>query len=126
VIVVMSVVNTMSMSVMERTREIGTLRALGFKQYGVKFLFSTEGMLLGLLGSLLGAMIFFGVYFVIEATNPTYMPPSSSNAIPLRVDLVWPSLTRNMLFMLVLSTLAALVPARRSARMTIVDALGHI
>lgn len=126
VIVVMSVVNTMSMSVMERTREIGTLRALGFKQYGVKLLFSTEGMLLGFLGSLVGAMIFFGVYFVIEATDPTYMPPSSSNAIPLRVDLVWPSLARNMLFMLVLSTFAALVPARRSARMTIVDALGHI
>jgi putative ABC transport system permease protein len=126
VIVVMSVINTMSMTVMERTREIGTLRALGFKQYGVKFLFSTEGMLLGLLGSLLGSLLFFGVYFIITMTHPTYVPPASSNPVPLRVDLVWPALTRNVVFMLVLSMIAAFVPARRSAKMSIVDALGHV
>ncbi len=126
VIVVMSVINTMSMTVMERTREIGTLRALGFKQYGVKFLFSTEGMLLGLLGSLFGGLIFFGVYFIIMMTHPTYVPPASSNPVPLRVDLVWPALTRNLIFMLALSMIAAFVPARRSARMSIVDALGHV
>lgn len=126
VIVVMSVINTMSMTVMERTREIGTLRALGFKQYGVKFLFSTEGMLLGFLGSLVGILIFFGVYILITLTNPTYVPPASSNPVPLRVDLVWPSLIRNVVFMLILSMIAAFVPARRSARMSIVDALGHI
>jgi putative ABC transport system permease protein len=122
----MSVINTMSMAVMERTREVGTMRALGLKQYGVTFLFTTEGMLLGLLGSLAGAAIFFTVYAVIAATNPTYLPPSSSSPVPLRVDLVWPALTRNMLFMLVLSMTAAFVPARRSSRMSIVDALGHI
>ena len=126
VIVVMSVINTMSMTVMERTREIGTLRALGFKQYGVKFLFSTEGMLLGLLGSLFGSLIFFSVYFIILLTHPTYVPPASSNPVPLRVDLVWPALTRNLVFMLALSMIAAFVPARRSARMSIVDALGHV
>lgn len=126
VIVVMSVINTMSMAVMERTREIGTMRALGLKRYGVTFLFTTEGMLLGLLGSLLGALIFFAVYFLIMATNPMYVPPSSSTAVPLRVDLVWPALAENMIFMLVLSMAAAFVPARRSSRMTIVDALGHV
>jgi len=126
IIVVMSVINTMSMAVMERTREIGTMRALGLKQYGVKFLFTTEGMLLGLLGSLVGAAIFFGVYFVIALTNPTYVPPSSSSPVPLRVDLVWQTLAENMMFMLVLSMAAAFVPARRSSRMSIVDALGHI
>lgn len=126
VIVIMSVINTMSMTVMERTREIGTLRALGFKQYGVKFLFSIEGMLLGLLGSLFGSLIFFGVYFIIMMTHPTYVPPASSNPVPLRVDLVWPALTRNVIFMLALSMIAAFVPARRSAKMSIVDALGHV
>jgi putative ABC transport system permease protein len=126
VIVVMSVINTMSMAVVERTREIGTMRALGLKQYGVKFLFTTEGMLLGLLGSLVGAALFFSVYFLIATTNPTYVPPASSNPVPLRVDLVWPALASNVIFMLVLSMIAAFVPARRSARMSIVDALGHI
>ena len=126
VIVVMSVINTMSMAVVERTREIGTMRALGLKQHGIKLLFTTEGMLLGLLGSLLGAVVFFSVYFLIMMTNPTYVPPASSNPVPLRVDLVWQALGRNVIFMLALSMIAAFVPARKSARMSIVDALGHI
>ena len=126
VIVVMSVVNTMSMSVMERTREIGTMRALGLKRYGVKFLFATEGVLLGVLGCLAGGLLFFAVYAVIAATNPTYVPPSSSNAVPLRVDLVWPVLMRSMFLMSLLSFGAAFLPARRSSNMTIVDALGHV
>ena len=126
VIVVMSVVNTMSMSVMERTREIGTLRALGLKQYGVKALFATEGALLGFLGSGLGCIIFFLVYAMITAAHPTYVPPGSSNPVPLRVDLVWPMLGRSVLSLSVLALIAAYVPARRSAKMAIVDALGHI
>jgi putative ABC transport system permease protein len=116
----------MSMSVMERTREIGTMRALGLKRYGVKFLFAVEGVLLGALGSAAGSLIFFAVYTAITVTHPTYVPPASSNPVPLRVDLVWPALFRSVLFMALLAFIAAFVPARRSARMTIVDALGHI
>ena len=126
VIVVMSVINTMSMSVMERTREIGTMRALGLKRLGVKSLFATEGALMGLLGSAAGCVIFFLVYAAITAAHPTYIPPGSSNPVPLRVDLVWPVLARSVLSLTILALIAAYVPARRSAKMTIVDALGHI
>ncbi len=126
VIVIMSVINTMSVSVMERTREIGTMRALGLKRYGVKFLFATEGVLLGILGSIVGSAVFFTVYAIITATHPTYIPPASSNPVPLRVDLVWPLLVRSVFFMSLLSLVSAYVPARRSARMAVVDALGHI
>jgi putative ABC transport system permease protein len=126
VIVVMSVVNTMSMSVMERTREIGTMRALGFKRYGVKSLFATEGALLGILGSAAGIVIFLAVYAALAVARPTYIPPAMSNPVPLRVDFLGPALAGNVLFMSLLSLFAAFVPARRSAKMTIVDALGHI
>jgi putative ABC transport system permease protein len=126
VIVVMSVVNTMSMSVMERTREIGTMRALGLKRRGVKLLFATEGLLLGVLGCAAGSVIFFAVYTIISLTHPTYVPPASSNPVPLHVDLMWTALLLSMVFMASLSMIAAFVPARRSARMSIVDALGHI
>lgn len=126
IIVVMSVINTMSMSVMERTREIGTLRALGLKRPGVKGLFATEGALLGLLGSGMGFLFFFAVYALITAAHPTYVPPGSSNPVPLQVDLVWAFLVQSLLFLSILALLAAYVPARKSARMTIVDALGHV
>jgi len=111
---------------MERTREIGTLRALGLKRYGVKFLFATEGALLGFLGSAVGCIIFFAVFAVLAATHPTYIPPGSSNPVPLRVDLVWPALGQSVISLALLSLVAAFVPARKSARMSIVDALGHI
>lgn len=126
VIVVMSVINTMGVSVLERTREIGTMRALGLKQSGVKFLFASEGMLLGVLGSVLGGLIFFAVYFIIIIIDPMYLPPSTSNPIPLHVDVVWSALIWSIFFMEFLSFSAAFVPARRSAKMTIVDSLGHI
>lgn len=126
VIVIMSIINTMSMSVLERTREIGTMRALGFKRRGVKLLFSIEGLLLGLLGCGTGTVVFFVVYGFLALVHPTYIPPSSSNPVPLAVDLVPGAMVINILFMVLLSLGAAFVPARRSAKLTIVDALGHI
>ena len=60
VIVVMSTVNTMGMAVLERTREIGTLRALGLKRRGVSLLFALEGGMLGLLGSFMGVVLHRG------------------------------------------------------------------
>jgi putative ABC transport system permease protein len=56
-VVVMSVANSMGMTVVERTREIGTLRAIGLKRSGVVRLFTTESMLLTLIGCLLGLLI---------------------------------------------------------------------
>ncbi len=102
------------------------MRALGLKRYGIKFLFAVEGVLLGILGSAAGGIIFLAVYYVVTITQPSYIPPASSNPVPLRVDLVWVALMRSLLFMALLSFIAAFIPARRSAKMTIVDALGHV
>jgi len=51
-IVIMTTINTMGMAILERTKEIGTLRALGLKVKGVSLLFTLEGALLGFLGSI--------------------------------------------------------------------------
>ncbi|MDP3689243.1 MAG: FtsX-like permease family protein, partial [Sulfurimicrobium sp.] len=59
-VVVMSVANSMGMTVVERTREIGTLRAIGLKQGGVVRLFTTESMLLSLIGCIVGLLITLG------------------------------------------------------------------
>ncbi|MEW6669082.1 MAG: FtsX-like permease family protein [Thermodesulfobacteriota bacterium] len=126
VIVVMSIVNTMGMAVMERTREIGTLRALGLKRRGVSFLFAMEGGLLGFLGSLIGVALHSGVWAMIRGFNPTYTPPGVSNPVPLVVSFVPGTLFLLVLCLIVLSLFAAIAPARGAAKKNIVNALGHV
>jgi len=126
VIVVMSTVNTMGMAVLERTREIGTLRALGLKRRGVSLLFAMEGGLLGFIGSLIGVVLHVGGWAAIRALSPTYTPPGSSTPVPLTVSFVPQTLLVLILCLIVLSLTAAIIPARRAARQNVVDALGHV
>jgi putative ABC transport system permease protein len=126
VIVVMTTVNTMGMAILERTREIGTLRALGLKRRGVSLLFAIEGALLGLFGSFVGIVLHVCVWAIIRAYPPSYTPPGISTPVALTVDLV-PQALFILVFCLVgLSLLAAIIPARRAAKQNIVDALGHV
>ena len=125
VIVVMSTINTMGMAVLERTREIGTLRALGLKRRGVSLLFALEGGLLGLLGSAIGIGLHTTVWYVIEILNPTYIPPGISSPVSLKVDYVPEAVALMVFCMIFLSLMAAILPARRAARQNVVEALGH-
>jgi len=126
IIVVMSTVNTMGMSVMERTREIATLRVLGLKRRGISTLFALEGAMLGLLGCALGAILNIAVWGMIRLAGPAYVPPGSSAPVPLIVNLLPGAMLGLTLFLTCLSMAAAILPARRAARMAIVDALGHV
>jgi putative ABC transport system permease protein len=126
VIVVMSTVNTMGMAVLERTREIGTLRALGLKRRGVSLLFALEGGVLGFFGSVIGVILHIIGWAIIRTYPPTYTPPGISTPVPLIVDLVPEVLTVLMLCLILLSLLAAIIPARRAAGQNVVEALGHV
>jgi len=126
IIVVMSTVNTMGMTVLERTREIGTLRALGLKRRGVNLLFALEGGFLGLFGSLLGMVLHVATWAVIRIFQPTYTAPGTSISVPLVVHLVPQVMVVLMGCLIVLSLMAAVIPARRAARQNVVDALWHV
>ncbi|HVK98921.1 MAG TPA: FtsX-like permease family protein [Dongiaceae bacterium] len=121
-----SVVNTMGMVVVERTREIGTLRALGMHRSQVINLFSTEGMLLALLGGLIGSAVSVVVANLVNGLNMSYKPPNFSDQVPLQVDIQAPQLMMIFVFFLLLGTLAALIPAWNASKRRIVDALGHV
>jgi putative ABC transport system permease protein len=123
--VVMSVVNTMGIAVLERTREIGTLRALGLKRRGVGLLFAIEGAIIGLLGSIFGIVLNIAAWALIKGVEPTYVPPGVSTPVTLAVNLVPSLMIMLMIFLVLLSLIAAILPARRAARQNVVDALGH-
>jgi putative ABC transport system permease protein len=128
VIVLFTVVNTMSMSVMERTHEIGTLRAMGVKKRGIAFQFILEGILLGLIGATVGIVIGSIAAQVINHAGLIWQPPGQAYPTPLLVRTrgvghlifgIWSGLG-------VMAIIAAWIPANRAARMKIVDALGHV
>jgi len=126
VIVVMTTVNTMGMAILERTREIGTLRALGLKCAGVSVLFAWEGALLGLFGSMIGMVLHIIAWILIKIYPPHYLPPGFSIPVPMMVDMVPCTLLFLSFCLVLLSMMAAVIPAHRAARMNIVNALGHV
>jgi putative ABC transport system permease protein len=127
VIVVMSVVNTMSMAIVERTREIGTLRALGVKRYGIVKLFAIESALLGVLGCLLGTVLTLMSWIIVSVIlRPTWVPPIITKRVPLDFYLVPEYIAYSAVFLILLSVFSAILPARKAAHREIIDALEHV
>jgi putative ABC transport system permease protein len=128
VIVLFTVGNTMSMAVVERTVEIGTLRAMGQRRSGIRTLFVSEGLLLGLIGALLGVLTALLVAGLINHSGLTWTPPGYVYAYPLKVR-VWGDL--GLIFgsaigLVVVAVVSAWWPANRAAKLMIVDALRHV
>jgi putative ABC transport system permease protein len=127
-IVLFTVSNTMGTAVMERTVEIGTIRALGLRRGGVQRLFLLEGTLLGVTGAVAGAMLAVLLAAAINAMGLTWLPPGSGDRLPL-ILLVWGQtrmIAGTTLGLIVIATLSAWWPARRASQLVIVDALRHI
>ena len=126
VIVIFVVANAMAMAIIERTREIGTLRAVGTLPSQLVRSFALEGLMLGGLGALLGATLALAVsvaLLVFPVSMPP--PPGSNNGYPLNIAINPTLYAATLLAMLLLSTLASALVARRSVHLPIVDALAH-
>lgn len=127
VIVVLSVANTIMMSIFERTREIGTLMAIGTKRRRVWVMFLLEGMIIGLLGGVLGLLFGCGVAKLINLAQIQLPPPPGyTSGYPLRIMLKSSILSSAFLLAWVTATVSSIYPALRASRLRIVDALGHI
>jgi putative ABC transport system permease protein len=128
VIVLFTVGNTMSMAVVERTVEIGTLRAIGRRRSGIRRMFMCEGMLLGLIGSALGVAVALLLSALINNSGLTWTPPGYVNAYPVKTS-VWGEsglIAGSMIGTVVVAVISAWWPANRASKMVIVDALRHV
>lgn len=122
----LSIVNTISMAVLERTREIGTLRALGLKKKGVLVMFAAESGLLGCAGVAAGMGLTLAIHAWIRIADIQWYPPFLAMKIPLEIHINPVVIASSALVLIALSIVAALLPARRAAGMEIVDAFGHV
>jgi len=125
-IVIMSVLNTIGMAVVERTREIGTLRAIGLKRPGVVRLFGIESMFLGIIGAFTGLVVTVGFSLLITALEPTWEPPVTAREIVWEIKILPEYLLLTFVLLVIFTALAAIAPARRAAHQSIVQSLGHV
>jgi putative ABC transport system permease protein len=127
------VVNTMIMSTSERTREIGTLRAIGAKKSQVMQLFLSEAFLIGLMGGIGGVLI--GV--IVSLALPSFTGEATSSGFGGRGvgglfgGALRPTVTPEIVLLslalgIVVGVLAGIYPAWRASRMDPVESLRHV
>ncbi|WP_337264232.1 MULTISPECIES: ABC transporter permease [unclassified Serratia (in: enterobacteria)] len=126
-IALFTVSNTMSMAVLERTIEIGTLRAVGLKRQDIQRLFLNEGILLGMLGCLTGILLSLFLAYLINRSGLTWHPPGVIAPIPIKIRIwgEWTMLLSVLAILMVAAVSSSWWPARRAANVHIVQALRH-
>lgn len=125
-IIVLSISNTMMMSIMERTGEIGTSMALGIGSRNVLSSFLTEGFLLGIAGAIMGLFLGSLFAFAISSIGIDMPPPPGATDGFVAHIRVTPGLVLQSLALAVMTALiASLYPAWKASRLEIVDALRH-
>jgi len=115
VIAFIGIANTLALSIIERTRELGLLRAVGMKRGQMLQMVYWEGVLIALFGGLLG--IGMGIVFGITAVTVVPDEFISTIAIP------WRTLLLYLLGAGVAGLVSALLPARRASRLNVLEAI---
>lgn len=123
-IVILSISNTLSMAVIERTMEIGTAMALGVRRRGILALFISEGVVLGLMAGVLGVGVAVLLGEIISYIGiPMPPPPGMSRGYTGRIDISTALALQGFALAFFTTVLASLIPAWKASRMNIVDAL---
>jgi lipoprotein-releasing system permease protein len=114
--VAFGIASVLSISVVQRTREIGILRAMGTRRGQLLKVFLVQGAVLGFGGSALGAMAGYGLVWVFNTFGPKlFFIPVAPVLVPMAMAIA--TLT---------GTLAAAVPARRASNLDPVEAIRHV
>ncbi len=122
----LGIMNTMLMSVLERVREIGIMKAVGARNSHIQLMFLIEGALIGLVGGLLGLLLSWTATFPGDVWVRSTV--ESGLSIKLQESIFtfpWWLLVGAPAFACLVTTLAAYYPARRAARIDPVKALRH-
>lgn len=114
--VVIAISSVLVLSVIQKSREIGILKAMGIKDRAASLIFIYQGFLLGLLGSVLGVILGLGlIYAFINFTTS----PDGSQLVDLYIG--YDFILRSWLIALLASTLAGVIPARKSLALNPID-----
>lgn len=124
IIIVLSITNTQTMSVLERTSEIGTSMALGVTRAQMRRRFLLESLVIGLIGGFIGLVAGVLLAKIISAVGiPMPAPPGMARGFIGQIRVTWPLAFEAVGLAFVTTALAGIYPAWKASRMVIVDAL---
>jgi len=125
-IIILSISNTLSAAVIERTGEIGTIMALGSRARDVLRLFILEGLILGILGGVIGVIAGSLLAALISYVGiPMPPPPGMARGFIGQININSSIVFEALALAIVTTLLASIFPAWKASRMVIVDALRH-
>jgi len=127
------IMNIMTVSVMERTREIGILKAIGAKNRTVLAMFLAEAALIGLVGSLTGVPAGYGAAYLLSYVLSRFVTPQQNRIVgtpeveraTVTPIFSWSWVIVAVIFGVVICILFGLYPARKAARLNPVEALRY-
>lgn len=116
----LGLMGTMSINVLERTREIGVMRAIGASNGDIQAIVITEGMMIGIISWAVS------IFLALPITNVLcYGVGMAVVTAPLPVIYGVKGIVAWLIFTLVLGTLASALPARRASKLTVRDTLAY-
>ncbi len=126
-VVLLSAINSMTMNVTERVKEVGTFRAFGISSNQLVTSFVLEGAMIGALGGVLGLILGSGMAVAINLAQIPMPPPPGRNvsyflSIMMRFDFS----IALLLAMTVLGGFSAWLPGRRASKLPVVEAINHV
>jgi ABC-type antimicrobial peptide transport system permease subunit len=124
IIAALGIINTMLMSILERTREIGIMKAVGGSENEIKFIFFIEAACIGFVGAIFGLVLGWVVTRIANQVMNTLVLPADQGPIELFYFPLW-LIFGAIAFSIIISLGAGLYPAIRAARTDPVKALRH-
>jgi putative ABC transport system permease protein len=121
----LGVANTMMMAIYERTREIGVLKALGASAKEIRWLFTVEAGLIGLIGGFMGLILGFLLGRLVDWIAHRYLISEGVTGVGLLSVIPWWLALGALVFAALIGIVAGLYPAARAARLDPVTALRH-